>query len=151
MAVPMQLWFAERQLYWIAPGTDMAANRAWIFAHPLHTLMMLFVNIVFLVLVVWREWLAWLLPPLAAILVTRWRADKRAVATACTAAFLSLALTWTPGLDMRGWHTILPGFQERYLWPLLPLLAIDMDAADNAQELGQGNPRSLKDLRHQPL
>lgn len=30
----------------------MAANRAWIFAHPLHTLMMLFVNIVFLVFVV---------------------------------------------------------------------------------------------------
>ena len=89
MAVPMRLWFAERQLYWIAPGTDMAANRAWIFAHPLHTLMMLFVNIVFLVfVVVWREWLAWLLPPLAVILVTRWRADKRAVATACTAAFL---------------------------------------------------------------
>lgn len=52
MAVPMRLWFAERQLYWIAPGTDMAANRAWIFAHPLHTLMMLFVNIVFLVFVV---------------------------------------------------------------------------------------------------
>ena len=52
MAVPMQLWFAERQLYWIASGTDMAANRAWIFAHPLHTLMMLFVNIVFLVFVV---------------------------------------------------------------------------------------------------
>ena len=49
------------------------------------------------------------------------------------------------------WHTILPGFQERYLWPLLPLLAIGMDAADNAQELGQGNPRNLKDLRHQPL
>lgn len=113
--------------------------------------MMLFVNIVFLVLVVWREWLAWLLPPLAAILVTRWRADKQAVATACTAAFLSFTLTWTPGLDMRGWHTILPGFQERYLWLLLPLLAIGMDAADNAQELGQGNPRSLKDLRHQPL
>lgn len=159
MAVPMQLWFAERQLYWIAPGTDMAANRAWLFAHPLHTLMMLFVNIVFLVLVVvWREWLAWLLPPLAAILVTRWRADKQAVATACMAAFLSLALiflslalTWTPGLDMRGWHTILPGFHKCYLWPLLPLLAIGMDAADNAQELGQGNPRSLKNLRHQPL
>lgn len=149
VAVPTQLWFAQRQLYWIAPGVDMATNRTWMLAHPLHTLVMLAANVILLILVViWREWLTWLLPPLATAFVTGRRADKRTAITACMAAFLtlmliflSLALTWTPGLDVRGWHVLLPGFQERYLWPLLPLLAVGMNADGNTQELGRDNPR----------
>lgn len=159
VAVPAHLWFAEHQLYWIAPGVDMTANHTWILAHPLHTLMMLAANILFLMLVVvWREWFAWLLPPIAAAFVTRRYTDKRTVVTACAAAslslaliFLSLALTWTPGLDIRGWHIILPGFQERYLWPLLPLLAIGMNVDDNAQELSRDSSRGAKNLQHQLL
>lgn len=121
--------------------------------------MMLAANILFLMLVVvWREWFAWLLPPIAAAFVTRRYTDKRTVVTACAAAslslaliFLSLALTWTPGLDIRGWHIILPGFQERYLWPLLPLLAIGMNVDDNAQELSRDSSRGAKNLQHQLL
>lgn len=159
VAVPVQLWFAGRQLYWTAPGVDMSANRAWILAHPLHVLMMLAANILLLMFVViWREWFTWLLPPFAVTLATRQRTDKRAIATGCMAAFLSLvliflslALTWTPGLDTRGWHVILPGFQERYLWPLLPLLAIGMDTDNHMQERSRDNPSDVENLRHQLL
>ena len=50
---------------------------------------------------------------------------------ACVIVFLSmmlvcltLALTWAPGLADTAARTVLSGFQERYLWPLLPLTAV---------------------------
>ncbi|KFI44506.1 DUF2142 domain-containing protein [Bifidobacterium biavatii] len=38
--------------------------------------------------------------------------------------FGSLLVTWTPTASLTRGIPVLPGFQERYLWPLLPLLAL---------------------------
>ena len=58
-------------------------------------------------------------------------ASNIAIGTACVAAglslmflFLSLALTWTPDLAQSNGIIVLAGFQERYLWPLLPMLTL---------------------------
>lgn len=58
-------------------------------------------------------------------------ASNIAIGTACVAAglslmflFLSLALTWTPDLAQSSGIILLAGFQERYIWPLLPMLAL---------------------------
>lgn len=58
-------------------------------------------------------------------------ASNIAIGTACVAAglslmflFLSLALTWTPDLAQSNGIIVLAGFQERYIWPLLPMLTL---------------------------
>ena len=58
-------------------------------------------------------------------------ASNIAIGTACVAAglslmllFWSLALTWTPDLAQSNGIIVLAGFQERYIWPLLPMLTL---------------------------
>ena len=58
-------------------------------------------------------------------------ASNIAIGTACIASglsliflFLSLALTWTPDLAQSNGIIVLAGFQERYIWPLLPMLTL---------------------------
>ena len=147
VAAPAWLWYSSRALAVRAAGVDVAANRAWMLAHPARTLMMLAANLLLLLTVVaWREWTAWLIPPLAAMLAGRGRTDGRVALAAVAAAvlslaltLLSLALTWTPGLPARGCHAILPGFQERYLWPLLTLPAC-AHSADRQRRHGASAP-----------